>query len=237
MNQFVPLALDRAPADTRRILAADRIALDRSPSSRSFDAGGHLEIADNILSAAGVSEYRGAEIPGWDALGLDPGRLYRMLRPPAALAQAAASFNGKPLLSRHRPQYAADHDPDVVVGAVSNVRFVPPYLRGTLTVWQAGAIGGIADNTMRDLSCGYFYRPKMTPGVYGSTSYDGVMTEVSGNHVTLCDRPRVPGSMVGDAAPAFRPPSAAWQHALDAAHRVDLARRYPGAATLKNNRP
>ncbi|MCG0994727.1 DUF2213 domain-containing protein [Acetobacter indonesiensis] len=86
---------------------------DRSPSSsvtlgldgsvRRIDADGHLHIATCILSAATVCPYYGHEIPNATALGLDPDRLYQVYRDPAALAAAAASMAGKPILMRHQP--------------------------------------------------------------------------------------------------------------------------------------
>ena len=252
MVKFAPMALYRAgPLQPARLPAADRIALDRSPSGRTYDAqAGHLEIRDNVLSCAGVSDYYGYEIPQFEALGLDPNTIYPLLRPADELARAASSWDGKPLLSRHKPMTADDHDPDLVVGAVSNVRFVSPYLRGTLTVWDAKAIEAIQDGTQRDLSCGYFYQCILRAGFFGNTAYSGIMAGVQGNHVTLTANGRIPGAFVGDSAPpparvqaapmflsAADSAAASWRHQTAAAHRVDMARRYPGIATLKNLRP
>jgi hypothetical protein len=62
-----------------RIVSADSLALDYA-SVRSKDADGHLHVASSIVSAAQVNPYNGSEIPNWQALGLDPNRVYMLLR-------------------------------------------------------------------------------------------------------------------------------------------------------------
>jgi hypothetical protein len=46
-----------------------------------------------VLSKAEVSGYLGREVPSWQTLGLDPDRLYQLLRPADELQKGAASFN------------------------------------------------------------------------------------------------------------------------------------------------
>ena len=58
------------------------------------------------VSKATISEYRGDEIPGAEALGLDPQATYAMLRPAAELRKAASSMSGVPLLREHQPMDA-----------------------------------------------------------------------------------------------------------------------------------
>ena len=59
--------------------ASDAYALDYA-SVRTKDADGHLHVASSIVSAAQVNPYQGSEIPNWQALGLDPQRVYMLLR-------------------------------------------------------------------------------------------------------------------------------------------------------------
>ena len=42
-----------------------------------------------------------------------------------------------------------------------------------------------------ELSCAYSYKPEMRPGRRNAESYDGVMRDIVGNHVCLCDRSRI----------------------------------------------
>lgn len=193
-----------------------RFAFDRA-SVRQISAEGHLAVSVANLSAAGVSEYRSEEVPGWQALGLRPGQTVRLLRPPEELAKAAPTLRGRPLLLVHKPVSAEDHPHRLVVGCVGDdVRFEAPWLRGSLTVWSGEAIEAIKDGSQRALSCGYAYVPRMQGGSYQGARYDGVMTELKFNHLAICPEPRVPGCYVGDSAPqqkgkfmAARPPGVA----------------------------
>jgi hypothetical protein len=167
------------------VMQQDRIALDRAASVRTIDQDGHMHIADSAISKANVCGYRGSEIPDYEHLGLQPDKLYQLLRDPAELEKAADSFNGKPLLIEHKPQTAADHDRELTVGSVGNVRWEAPYLRGELAVWDASAIAGITSGEQKELSAAYRYVPVMEPGTYDGTRYDGRMTQIQANHVAL----------------------------------------------------
>jgi hypothetical protein len=179
---------------------ADAFALDRA-SVREIDQDGHLHIAESPISKATVNPYRGSEIPDYDTLGLDPNRVYMLLRDPAELEKAAASFEGKPLLNLHRPQTAEDHDKGLTVGSVNSVRWEAPYLMAALHVWDGDAIDGINSNEQRQLSSAYRYRPDMTPGTFEGQKFDGVMRDIAGNHVALVNKGRAGADVVvGDSA-------------------------------------
>jgi hypothetical protein len=176
------------------------IAQDRSV--RTYDKAGHLHVEMANISKANVCPYLGREIPNADALGLDPDRVYKLLRDPAELAKAANTFTGKPLVLKHRPQTAEDHDRAITVGAVGEAIFVPPYLRAPLAVWDGAGIEAIETGQQRQLSCGYFYRADMTPGEFEGEAYDGRMVDLAGNHVALVDTGRAgPDVFVGDHLP------------------------------------
>ncbi len=183
-------------------MSQDRLALDRAASSRRIDQDGHLHVSDMPISKANVCGYYGREIPAADALGLQTDRIYQLLRDPEELAKAVGTFNGKPLLSVHKPQTAADHDHEITVGAVQNVHWDPPYLRaGDATVWDADAIKGIQDDSQREVSSSYRYDADMTPGTYDGVRYDGVMRNIRGNHVAFVEAGRAGSDViVGDAA-------------------------------------
>lgn len=179
----------------------DRLALDRA-SVRSIDADGHLHVGESNISRSQVAGYWGREIPDYESLGLQPDKLYQLLRDPAELEKAAASFNGKPLLITHKPQTAADHDHELTVGAVSNVRYEAPYLKAELAVWDAAAIAGITTGGQKELSAAYRYVPVMQAGTYQGVRYDGRMTQIQANHVALVESGRAGSDVVvGDSQP------------------------------------
>jgi len=180
------------------------LAYDKS-SARFKDADGRLHLLSTHISKACVSDYLGSEIPSYKELGLQPDKIYKLLRDPVELEKAASTFNGLPVLYVHKPTNAAMHiqqTQDLVVGATgTNAVFNAPYLDNALVIWPQEAIDGIEDDSQRELSCGYYYRPDMTPGVYEGVKYDGVMRDMVGNHVALVEEGRAgPDVLVGDSA-------------------------------------
>jgi hypothetical protein len=189
------------PPGMRAVMPQDLIVMDRRPSARLITADGHLRVAGSAVSKSNVCPYLGAEIPGWQQLGLDAGRIYRLYRDPKALAAAADSLNGKPLLVVHRPLTAQDHDHRVVVGALDNAHWQAPYLRADLTVWTQDAIDLIESGEQRQLSCAYRYTPVMRHGVTADGEpYDGYMADIHFNHCALVSTGRAGADvMVGDS--------------------------------------
>lgn len=160
------------------------IALDRS--ARTVDADGRLHIDKSHISKANVCPYYGREIPGYDALGLDPDKVYQLLRDPAELEKGAATFARLPILSEHVPISADEPRQDLIVGAIgSDVAFNAPYLDADLSIWDSRAIAGIETDKIKELSCAYSYVPVMEPGEFDGIQYDGRMTEIQGNHLAL----------------------------------------------------
>ena len=182
----------RAPRDTP-------LAMDKS--ARTFDVDGHMRVLGSAVSMSNVCGYVGAEISGYQALGLDPNKIYQLYRDPASLAASADSLNGKPLLITHKVQVSDSHDHDLVVGSLDNARWDTPFLRADMTIWDQAAIDVIKSGQQRALSCGYRYVPTMKRGVAtDGTPYDGIMTQIAMNHCALVTSGRVDGAYVGDAA-------------------------------------
>ena len=175
---------------------SNRLAFDRS-SVRTIDADGRLHVAKSHISKANVCVYYGKEIPGYEALGLQPDTVYRLLRDPVELERAAPTFARLPVLSEHVPVTVDAPRPDLVVGAIgSEVVFTPPYLDADLCVWDATAIAGIETDKVRELSCAYRYVPVMEPGEFEGQPYDGRMTEIQGNHLALVEVGRAGSDVV-----------------------------------------
>ena len=183
---------------------SNRLAFDRS-LLRTIDADGRLHVAKSHISKANVCVYYGKEIPGYEALGLQPDVVYRLLRDPVELERAAPTFARLPVLSEHVPVTVDAPRPDLVVGAIgSEVVFTPPYLDADLCVWDATAIAGIETDKVRELSCAYRYVPVMEPGEFEGQPYDGRMTEIQGNHLALVEVGRAGSDVVvADAKPFF----------------------------------
>lgn len=185
--------------------AADKIIAfdDAALSSRRIDEDGRLHVFPTNISKANVCPYRGSEIPGSEALNLDPNKIYMLLRDPNELAKAAATFNNVPLLTKHVPVNVDEPMPHLVVGSTgTDATFNSPYLVNSLVVWDAGAIAGIEHNQQKELSCAYRYDADMTPGEYEGVKYDGAMRNIRANHVALVESGRAGSDVVvGDENP------------------------------------
>ena len=178
-----------------------RVTFDRA-SVRTYDTDGRLHVETTNISKSNICEYTGREIPDYQKLGLDANKTYKLFRDPIELAKAAGSFNNIPLLSRHVPVSAEDHQPKIIVGSLgTDAAFDAPYLRNSLVVWAKDAIDDIESGEKVELSSAYRYRADMTPGNFEGKSYDGVMRDINGNHVALVKEGRAgPDVVVGDSA-------------------------------------
>ncbi|MBY0383247.1 MAG: DUF2213 domain-containing protein [Xanthobacteraceae bacterium] len=197
--------------------------MDRA-SARSYDADGRLHVAVSNISKANVCGYLGREIPDFERSGLDPDRMYQLLRDPEELARAAKTFNNLPILSRHVPVDATDHQPDLVVGSTgTDAHFVNPYLTNSLVIWSIDAVRGVETSQQRELSSAYRYVAVMSAGTFAGQRYDGRMTKIVGNHVALVEEGRAGSDVVvGDCA--ARP----LVH-----HDINFNQRFPWAARIK----
>lgn len=174
---------------------AIRFAIDRS--ARRIDADGRLHVDRSRISKANICPYYGQEIPGYEALGLDAQRVYRLYRDPVELERAADSFARLPILSKHVPVNVTEPQKELVVGAIgSAIKFESPYLVADICVWDAPAIAGIETDTVRELSCSYRYVAVMEPGEVDGQPYDGRMTEIQGNHLALVEVGRAGSDVV-----------------------------------------
>lgn len=176
------------------------VAMDKN-TVRTVSKDGHLHVAISHISKANVCPYRGSEIPNGEDLGLDPDRVYKLLRHPDELAKAAATFNNLPVLSRHVPVTSAAHPAELVVGSTgTDAAFNAPYLDNSLSIWTDEAIAGIESDKQREISSAYHYTAEMMPGEFGGLRYDGIMRDIVGNHVALVPEGRAGSDViVGDS--------------------------------------
>ena len=167
------------------------IVLDAKPSMRTKDDNGFLHVALTPISKATVNPYLGKEIPFSDEHGFDPEKIYYALRPADELEKAADTFNGLPLLLEHHEINAENPAKEWVVGSVgTDAVFEAPYLKNSMTVTDAQAIGYIEDGQAAEISCCYSYDPDFTSGEFtevdgSKVHYDLIMRNIKGNHVAL----------------------------------------------------
>jgi len=167
----------------------EKLALD---SQRSKDESGHLKVARTVLSKAAVNPYFGREIPDYLELGLDPDKVYKLLRDPSALESGADTFKGKQLLIKHEYVDSKKPEKELVIGTVgSNIEYEDGKVYGDITVWDAEAIELIESEKMAELSASYWYKANMVPGEFQGEAYDGTMLDIHGNHVALVARGRI----------------------------------------------
>lgn len=183
------------------------IAFD-SASVRTFDDNGYLHVAVSNISKAVVNPYLGREIPGWQERGLDADRIYYGLRDAEELEKAAPTFNGLPLLLNHHAIDAGSIPKEAIIGATgTDAVFEAPYLKNSMTIYDAEVIKLIEDEEMKELSCGYMYTPDFTPGEWNAGNgqvipYDFVMRNIKGNHLALVKKGRAGKDVyVADALP------------------------------------
>ncbi len=173
-------------------------------SARSYDKDGRLHVAVSNISKATVNPYYGSEIPNHQQLGLEPKKVYYLLRDPEELEKAVHTFNNLPLLSKHIPVSADEPQKDVIVGTTgSDAKFEDGYLKCSLAVWDSEAIAGIESGEQMELSSAYRYTADMTAGEFEGRHYDGVMRDIVGNHVALVDVGRAGRDVVVSDADPF----------------------------------
>lgn len=183
------LGFDRMPVEVK--LAADR---------RTETIDGHLVVYECNITKANVCPYLGSEIPGSEALGLEPSKIYMLYRDAAELTAAVKTYDRVQLLMQHVAVTPDAPQQFITVGTVSNARFAHPYVKADLTVWTREGIEAIESERQRELSCGYHYKPEMTPGTSPEgEKYDGRMTQIVANHIALVEAGRAgPDVQVAD---------------------------------------
>jgi len=198
------------------------VAFDRA-SARHYDDNGHLIVDSTVITKAAVNPYYGKEIPDYESLGLDPEKIYNMLRDPTELEKGMHTLGEKQLLIKHIFVSADEPQKESIAGTIgSNLEMVGNDVKGSLTVWDKEAINLIESGKLAELSASYFYDPVMKSGTFNGQPYDGIMTNIRGNHVALVERGRIGrDALVADALP--KPMELHMKLKKGAAAKVNLA--------------
>lgn len=139
------------------------------------------------LAEAGVQPFRGSEMP-WERLGINPNRIYFVLRPAEDMERALRSFNGAPLLRTHHT-IAGDQRRlnEAVIGATgSRAIFRDGFVIGDVKIWDNQAIDDVESGRRRQLSVGFTNgRVEM---VKGHDQADAIVHGAVVDHLCLCGR-------------------------------------------------
>lgn len=186
--------------------SALKMALDKD-SVQERDRDGRLHVSETNVCKASIDGYLGAEIPDPDgALNLDPNRIYQLFRSPEELEKAVATANGMPLLRKHIPVSAEDHQPWDVIGSMGTAaRWDDPFIKNGLTVWSGDDIKEIENKKKFALSPGYHYQANMQPGTWNGEPFDGRMEKIEFNHwAVVVDGRQGDDIVIGDSAASLQ---------------------------------
>lgn len=168
----------------------ETIALD---SVRHYDNNNHLIVDRTVITKAAVNPYLGSSIPRWQELGLDPNREYNLLRDPDELRRSLDTFKSLQLLIRHIPVDASEPEKESTIGSIGSVLEMDEDGRvwSSLRVFDQEGINYIESKELGELSAGYAYDAVMKSGTFNGVPYDGIMTNIHGNHVAIVERGRI----------------------------------------------
>jgi len=173
-------------------------------TQRRVTAEGFL-IAPGVIARAGnVQEYRASELGLDKSHGMDANRLVRLYRPTSEVhsPETIASFEGQTLTMGHPFEGVdADNWQKVAIGDVHDVGADGDRVKSELVIRHAAAIKDIKSGGKRQLSCSYTFDCDLTAGhTADGKAYDGIMTNIRGNHVAVVDVARGgPGCRIGDS--------------------------------------
>lgn len=186
-----------------------RIIFDASAikSSRRIDDNGFLHVAACPITSFGVFDYARveAELPG------DPNEIVKVLRQQETVSSAdfIASCQNLPIIDDHTyiegvvtdsagEEAGMDPDKKGVCGAMTNVRFDEEsgWVVADLVFYSRSMIRQITADKKVELSLGYTCKFLPCEG----QAYSAEQVDMTGNHLALVDRARVPGARVLDSA-------------------------------------
>ena len=144
---------------------------------------GYLRVWASI-ARTGIQHYTDAD-----------GSIRKEFRPESEVAspESLASFAGKAITMEHPPALLdSENTKDYQIGFTgSEIVYDNGFVRAVMTVTDRDVIEKIMHGDVREVSAGYRVNYNPTPGVTDSGEhYNGIQTEISGNHVAIVRRGR-----------------------------------------------
>jgi hypothetical protein len=142
---------------------------------------GYLRVWASI-ARTGIQHYTDAD-----------GSIRKEFRPEVASPESLASFAGKAITMEHPPALLdSENTKDYQIGFTgSEIVYDNGFVRAVMTVTDRDVIEKIMHGDVREVSAGYRVNYDPTPGVTDSGEhYNGIQTEISGNHVAIVRRGR-----------------------------------------------
>lgn len=154
------------------------LRFDFNGSSGDFKrtAQGFLRV-NARLSKAGIFSY-------------DNGREYRS-EEEVFRADSLESLKGAPVTDLHPAEKSSDsfvtpaNTREHIIGITEGVERDGPYLKGSLIIFNEGAIKAIESGERKEISLGYKCRLDTTPGSANGEAYDAIQRDIIINHVAI----------------------------------------------------
>lgn len=173
-------------------------AQDDAGSARRTDVNGWYEVKRNPLSKAGVYPYLGRSIDPSGRMGLDPEKMYNVLRPAEELAdpECLESFKlipwvvGHAMLGPEQTGYMPAEEKGIHGVTGEEVFFDGDTLFGNIK-WFSNSLDDIIAGGVKELSMGYRCVYEIASGNFNGIPYDVVQRKIRGNHVALVPEGRM----------------------------------------------
>ena len=169
-------------------------------TDRKYDINGWYEVKENPLSKVGVFPYTGAMIDPNGELGLDPKKVYNVMRPKEELAdpETIESFKLVPWIDEHimlgeKKNGLTPAEEKGISGVIGeNVFFddKDQMLKGNVKVFAEGLKDDI-EKGKKELSLGYRCKYEKESGIFNGQGYDFVQKCIRGNHMASVDEGRM----------------------------------------------
>jgi len=188
------LSNEKAAALAYSGFAAD----DAGGSARITDINGWYEVKRNPLSKAGVYPYLGRSIDPSGRMGLEPDKMYSVLRPPEELSdpECIESFKlipwvvGHAMLGPEQTGYMPAEEKGVHGVTGEEVFFEGDTLYANIK-WFSNSLDQIIASGTKELSMGYRCLYEIASGNFNGMPYDVVQRKIRGNHVALVPEGRM----------------------------------------------
>lgn len=156
-------------------------------TARIEDKNGFVTVQGNPITRAGVTVYKGRDLPSYPGNGNDD---VRVLKHPDDLSrpETLESFKLIPFIQEHIWLGEEGIDPAhlPLTGTTGeNVYWDPPFIRASIR-WFTPRITEELQSGKNELSVGYHFTLIPESGVYEGEPYDYRATNIRGNHVINC---------------------------------------------------